>query len=88
VHSRSGDFLRQLVMTTLERIMDSDVPALCLAGAGERSPLRENRRNGYRERDWETRLGTMALKTPKLRQGSYLPDFLDLCRVVNQTSGL
>ena len=73
----SGDFLRQLVMTTLERIMDGDVTALCQAEAGERSPLRENHRNGYRERDWETRLGTMALKIPKLRQGSYLPDFLE-----------
>ena len=57
--------------------MDSDVTALCQAEAGERSPLRENHRNGYRERDWETRLGTMALKIPKLRQGSYLPDFLE-----------
>lgn len=73
----SGDFLRQLVMTTLERIMDSDVTALCQAEPGERSPLRENHRNGYRERDWETRLGTMTLKIPKLRQGSYLPDFLE-----------
>jgi transposase-like protein len=45
----SGDFLRQFVMTTLERIMDSDVTALCQAEAGERSPLRENHRNGYRE---------------------------------------
>ena len=47
----SGDFLRQLVMTTLERIMDSDVTALCQAENGERSPLRENHRNGYRERE-------------------------------------
>ena len=46
-------------------------------GVGERSPLRENHRNGYRERDWQTRLGELTLKIPKLRQGSYLPDFLE-----------
>ncbi|BDU75424.1 IS256 family transposase [Mesoterricola sediminis] len=73
----SGDFLRQLVMMTLERIMASDVTALCQAEAGERSPLRENQRNGYRDRAWETRLGTMPLRIPKLRQGSYMPDFLE-----------
>jgi transposase-like protein len=72
-----GDFLRQLVMMTLERIMDGDVTILCQAQAGERSPLGENHRNGYLERDWETRLGTLALQIPKLRQGSYLPDFLE-----------
>jgi transposase-like protein len=73
----SGDFLLQLVMKTLGRIMETDVTALCQAEAGERSPLRENHRNGYRERDWETRLGTVPLQIPKLRQGSYLPGFLE-----------
>lgn len=73
----SGDFLLQLVMKTLVRIMETDVTALCRAEAGERSPLRENHRNGYRERDLETGLGTLPLKIPKLRQGSYFPDFLE-----------
>ena len=47
--------------------MDGDVTALCQAQAGERSPLQEIHRNGYRERGWETRLGTLALQIPKLR---------------------
>lgn len=73
----SGDFLLQLVKRALDHIMDVDVTGICQAEAGERSPLRENSRNGYRERDWETRLGTVDLKIPKLRQGSYFPGFLD-----------
>lgn len=73
----SGDFLRQLAMMALERIMGNDIATICQAEAGERSPLRENYRNGYRDRDWETRLGSLALKIPKLRQGSYLPNFLE-----------
>ena len=73
----SGDFLLQLVRKALGHIMDADVTGLCRAEAGERSPLRENSRNGYRDRDWETRLGTVDLKIPKLRQGSYFPGFLE-----------
>lgn len=57
--------------------MDSEIPGLCQAKAGERSPLLENHRNGYRKRDWETRLGNLDLKIPKLRQGSYFPEFLE-----------
>lgn len=60
--------------------MDSHLTLLCKAGAGEHSPLRENHRNRYWERNWETRLGMIALEIPKLRQGSDLPDFLELRR--------
>ena len=44
---------------------------------GARSPLREVQRNGYRDRDWDTRAGRIALEIPKLRKGSYLPSFLE-----------
>lgn len=44
---------------------------------GEKNPLRTAQRNGYRERDWETRAGTLELRIPKLRKGSYFPGFLD-----------
>lgn len=47
------------------------------AGYGEKNPLRTAQRNGYRDRDWGTRAGTVELRIPKLRKGSYLPGFLD-----------
>jgi putative transposase len=57
--------------------MDCDVEALCAAGYGERAPERANSRNGYRERVWQTRAGTVPLRIPKLRSGSYFPGFLE-----------
>ena len=56
--------------------MSADADAICGAGYGERSPERVNRRNGYRERDWDTRVGSIELAVPKLREGSYFPDWL------------
>ena len=56
--------------------MGAEADALCGAGYGERSPERVNRRNGYRERDWDTRVGSIELAVPKLREGSYFPDWL------------
>jgi transposase-like protein len=56
-----------------QRMMDMDVESLCAAAYGERSPERANSRNGYRERTWETRGGSVDLKIPKLRKGSYFP---------------
>ena len=53
--------------------MDIEVAALCGAGHGERSPDRENQRNGERPRQWDTRAGTIGLNIPKLRKGSYVP---------------
>jgi putative transposase len=59
-----------------EALMGAEAEALCGAGYGERSPERVNRRNGYRERDWDTRVGSIELALPKLREGSYFPDWL------------
>ena len=56
--------------------MSAEADAVCGAGYGERSPERVNRRNGYRERDWDTRVGSIELAVPKLREGSYFPDWL------------
>jgi putative transposase len=56
--------------------MSADADAVCGAGHGERSPERVNRRNGYRERDWDTRVGSIELAVPRLREGSYFPDWL------------
>jgi len=75
--SEDGDFLRELIRDAAERLMDIEVSALCGAGHGQRTPLRENQRNGYRERRWDTRAGTVGLNIPKLRKGSYFPAFLE-----------
>lgn len=75
--SEDGDFLRDLIRDAAERLMDIEVSALCGAGHGQRTPLRENRRNGYRGRRWDTRAGTIGLNIPKLRKGSYFPAFLE-----------
>ncbi len=60
-----------------QRLMDADVEGLCGAMYGERGVPRENSRNGYRERLWETRTGAIDLRIPKLRKGSYFPGFLE-----------
>lgn len=72
----SPDLLRAMVKEMAEALMGAEADALCGAAYGERSPERVNRRNGYRERDWDTRLGSIELAVPKLREGSYLPDWL------------
>jgi transposase-like protein len=58
-------------------VMEEEVRARCGASPGERSVSRTNQRNGYRERDWDTRAGAIELKIPRLRRGSYLPEFLE-----------
>jgi transposase-like protein len=70
------DLLRVMVKEFAEALMSADADAVCGAGYGERSPERVNRRNGYRERDWDTRVGSIELAVPKLREGSYFPDWL------------
>src|SRR5437016_2008743 len=70
------DLLRAMVKEFAEALMSADADAVCGAGYGERSPERVNRRNGYRERDWDTRVGSIELAVPKLREGSYFPDWL------------
>jgi transposase-like protein len=72
----SFDALRGMVQTMVEALMSAEVDALCGAEYGERSPERVNSRNGYRTRDWDTRAGTVELAIPRLRQGSYFPDWL------------
>jgi transposase-like protein len=72
----SPDLLRAMVKEMAEVLMSADADAVCGAGYGERSPERVNRRNGYRERDWDTRVGSIELALPKLREGSYFPDWL------------
>jgi transposase-like protein len=72
----SPDLLRAMVKEFAEMVMSSDADQVCGAGWGERSVERTNRRNGYRERPWDTRVGTIELAVPKLREGSYFPDWL------------
>ena len=71
------DVLRQMVQFMAQRLMEIDVEGRCGAGYDEKSAERTNSRNGYRERTWETRAGSVELKIPKLRQGSYFPEFLE-----------
>ena len=75
--STDGDFLRTIAAHTLQRLMEFEVDGLIGAGRHERSDERTTYRNGYRDRQLETRLGTLDLKIPKLRQGSYFPAFLE-----------
>ena len=72
----SPDLLRSMVLTFAEALMGAEADAVCGAGYGERSDQRTNTRNGYRRREWDTRAGTVDLAIPKLRQGSYFPDWL------------
>jgi putative transposase len=72
----SPDLLRSMVQTFVEALMSAEADAVCGAGYNERSAERTNSRNGYRARDFDTRVGTIATRIPKLRQGSYFPDWL------------
>lgn len=72
-----GDLLREPGQLVLQRLMEAEAEARCGAGLHARSPGRVNHRNGYRTRMLETRLGTLDLKIPKLRSGSYFPSFLE-----------
>ena len=60
----------------VQALMSADADSVCGAEFGTRSPDRVNQRNGYRHRDWDTRAGTIELAIPKLREGSYFPDWL------------
>jgi transposase-like protein len=71
------DLVREMLAFAAERMMEAEVEARTGVGKGTRSPMREVQRNGYRERDWDTRAGRIALEIPKLRKGSYFPSFLE-----------
>jgi putative transposase len=69
----SPDLLREMIESFAGALMSAEAELLCGAGYGERSPACVNTRNGYRERAWDTRVGTIELAIPKLREGSYFP---------------
>lgn len=73
---QAPDPLREVLSEMVAKLMSADVDGLCGAGWGERRADRVNVRNGYRPRSWDTRLGTIALEIPKVRQGSYFPSWL------------
>ncbi len=72
----SPDLLRSLLTSMIEALMSAEADAVCGAAHSERSSERVNQRNGYRHRDFDTRAGTLDVAIPKLRQGSYFPDWL------------
>ena len=82
--SSDADLLHEVIGFAAERLMALEVEGLAGAAHGEPSPERINRRNGYRDRVWETRAGTVALKIPKLRKGSDFPGFLEPRRMAEK----
>ena len=82
--SADADLLREMIGFAAERLMALEVQGLTGAGYGVRARDRLAQRNGYRDRVWETRAGTVELRIPKLRQGSYFPGFLEPRRVAEK----
>src|SRR5512134_3390701 len=79
-----ADLLREMIGFAAHRLMELEVQGLTGAGWGEKAAERLVRRNGYRDRSWETRAGTVELRIPKLRKGSYFPCFLEPRRVAEK----
>ena len=79
-----ADLLREMIGFAAERLMDMEVAGLAGASYGEKSPDRLVQRNGYRDRMWETRAGSVELRIPKLRKGSYFPFFLEPRRLAEK----
>jgi putative transposase len=82
--SADADLLREMIGFAAEKLMALEVGAATGAGYGEKTTLRLAQRNGYRDRDWETRAGTVELRIPKLRTGSYFPSFLEPRRMAEK----
>src|SRR5207237_2260512 len=79
-----NDFLLEMLREALSKLMELEVESLTGAGLGERTEERRNSRNGYRDRSYDSRLGELALRIPKLRQGTYFPSFLEPRRMVEK----
>jgi putative transposase len=79
-----ADVLLESVAWMARELMEAEVAAKVGAELGERSPERTTHRNGYRPREWDTRVGQLELAIPKLRQGSYFPSFLEPRRRAEQ----
>ncbi|MDP9810085.1 transposase-like protein [Rhizobium tibeticum] len=75
--SADTDLLREIIGFAAERLMELELCGATGAGYGENNAMRLAQGNGYRDRDWETRAGTVELRIPKLRKGSYFPSFLE-----------
>src|ERR1041384_7303156 len=82
--SSDADLLREMIGFTAQRLMELEVEGLTGAAYGEKSQERLVQRNGYRDRTWETRAGTVELRIPKLRRGSYFPGFLEPRRLAEK----
>jgi transposase-like protein len=82
--SSDADLLREMIGFTAQRLMELEVEDKTGAGYGEKSAERLAQRNGYRDRLWETRAGTVELRIPKLRKGSYFPAFLEPRRLAEK----
>ena len=76
LEAEGNDLLREMVRSFAQGLMSAEADVVCGAPWGQQSPDRVNRRNGYRTRRWDTRVGSIELRIPKLRRGSYFPEWL------------